>query len=318
MSRIGVISNPNSRQNRRGLATIEQAAQSAGFAHLVLADMADLLPSLKGFAADGIEVLVINGGDGTLQAVLTALLEDRPFDRLPLLAVLPRGMTNMSACDVGLSGRPHQALARLADLSRRRGLASCIASRHVLRLENIPNSPVQRGMFFGAGGICRAIEYCRAKVHPWQIEADWAAGVTLIGLLASWMLRGGRSDVISGETVHVSFDGGPETSAELLLALATTLDRLVLRSRPFWHLKGEPVRYTAIAYPPAHLLGSARRVLYGGNERALPARGYTSRGAHALRLRFDGRFTLDGQMFDATADQPLVVTAPDRVDFVRV
>jgi len=261
---------------------------------------------------------VVNGGDGTLQAVLTTLLEDRPFERLPLLAVLPRGMTNMSACDVGLSGRPHQALAKLADLSRRRGLASCIASRQVLRLENIPNSPVQRGMFFGAGGICRAIEYCRAKVHPWRVEADWAAGLTLIGLLASWRLHGGRSDVISGETVHLSLDNGPETSAELLLALATTLDRLVMRSRPFWHHEGEPVRYTAIAYPPAHLLASARQVLYGGNERDLPASSYTSRGAHAIRLRFDGRFTLDGQMFDASADEPLVITAPDRLDFVRV
>jgi len=318
MSRIGLISNPNSRQNRRGLSTIEGSARSAGFAHLVLADMADLLPSLKDLAADSIDVLVINGGDGTLQAVLTVLLEDRPFDRLPLLAVLPRGMTNMSACDVGLSGRPTEALARLAELWRRRSLAPCIASRPVLRLENIPNSPVQRGMFFGAGGICRAIEYCRTKVHPWRIEADWAAGLTLIGLLASWMLRGGRSDVISGETVHVSLDNGPETSAELLLALATTLDRLVMRSRPFWHYKGEPVRYTAIAYPPVQLMRNARRVLYGGNERNLPARGYTSRGAHAVRLRFDGRFTLDGQMFDASADEPLVITAPDRVDFVRV
>ncbi len=318
MSRIGLISNPNSRQNRRGFAEIERAAQSAGFAHLVLGDMANLLPSLKDLAADSIDVLVVNGGDGTLQAVLTALLEDRPFDRLPLLAVLPRGMTNMSACDVGLSGRPHQALAKLADLSRRRGLASCTASRQVLRLENIPNSPVQRGMFFGAGGICRAIEYCRAKVHPWRVEADWAAGLTLIGLLASWMLRGGRSDVICGETVHVSLDNGPETSAELLLALATTLDRLVMRSRPFWHQKGEPVRYTAIAYPPAHLLASVRQVFYGGNERDLPASCYASRGAHAIRLRFDGRFTLDGQMFDASADEPLVITAPDRLDFVRV
>ena len=318
MSRIGLISNPNSRQNRRGFATIERAVQSAGFAHLVLGDMASLLPSLKDLAADGIDVLVINGGDGTLQAVLTALLEDRPFDRLPLLAVLPRGMTNMSACDVGLSGRPHRALAKLADLSRRRGLASCIASRQVLRLENIPNSPVQRGMFFGAGGICRAIEYCRAKVHPWRVEADWAAGLTLIGLLASWRLHGGRSDVISGETVRVTLDNGPETSAELLLALATTLDKLVMRSRPFWHHKGEPVRYTAIAYPPTRLLGCARQVLYGGNERDLPASSYTSRGAHAIRLRFDGRFTLDGQMFDASADEPLVITAPDRLDFVRV
>ncbi len=318
MSRIGLISNPKSQQNRRGLAIIEQAAKGAGIEHRVLGDMTDLLPALQDLAADNIELLVVNGGDGTLQAVLTAVLEDRPFDSLPLLAVLPRGMTNMSADDVGLKGKPDQSLTRLAELWRSESPTQGIVSRHVLRIEKIPNSPVQRGMFFGAGGITRAIEYCQTKVHPWRIEADWASGLTLMGLLASWMLHGGRSEVVTGQTIHVSLDNAAESSEELLLALATTLDRLVMKSRPFWHQKGEPLRYTAIAYPPEHLLRSARKVLYGGNERDLPAPCYTSRGAHSIRLRFDGHFTLDGQMFDATADEPLVVSAPDRVDFVRV
>jgi hypothetical protein len=320
MSRIGLISNPKSQRNRRGLSRIEATARRAGFAHLVLADMADLLPSLEELAADNVDLLVVNGGDGTLQAVLTALLEDRPFDRLPLLAVLPRGMTNMSAYDVGLTGKPDEALSRLADLSRSRSPSESrnIVSRTVLRVENIPDTPVQRAMFFGAGGICRAIEYCRTKVHPWRIGADVASRLTLLGLLASWMLRGGRSDLVSGQTLHVSLDNGPETTEELLLVLATTLDKLVMNSRPFWHQTGEPLRYTAIAYPPERLLRSARRVLYGGNERDLPARCYRSRGAHGVRLRFDGSFTLDGQMFDAAADAPLVITAPDRVDFVRI
>jgi hypothetical protein len=139
-----------------------------------------------------------------------------------------------------------------------------------------------------------------------------------MGLLASWMLHGGRSEVVTGQTIHVSLDNAAESSEELLLALATTLDRLVMKSKPFWHQTGEPLRYTAIAYPPKHLLRSARKVLYGDNERDLPAPCYTSRGAHSIRLRFDGRFTLDGQMFDTVADEPLVVSAPDRVDFMRV
>jgi hypothetical protein len=318
MSRIGLISNPKSQQNRRGLSIIEVAAKGAGIEHRVLGDMAELLPALQDLAANNIELLVVNGGDGTLQAVLTAVLEDRPFASLPLLAVLPRGMTNMSAYDVGLKGKPDRSLTRLADLWPSRSPSQGIVSRNVLRIENIPNSPVQRGMFFGAGGITRAIEYCKSKVHPWRIGADWASGLTLMGLLASWMLHGGRSEVVTGQTIHVSLDNAAESSEELLLALATTLDSLVMKSKPFWHQKGEPLRYTAITYPPKRLLRSARKVLYGGNERDLPATCYKSRGAHSIRLRFKGYFTLDGQMFDAPADGPLVVSAPDRVDFMRV
>lgn len=318
MSAIGLISNPKSQQNRRGMSQFEETARRAGITHRVLNDMADLRSALVALAADGVELLVVNGGDGTLQAVLTDLLEERPFSELPLLAVLPRGMTNMSAYDVGLKGKPTQALARIAELWRRRDVATRIVSRHVLRAENIPDSPPQRGMFFGAGGITRAIDYCKTKVHPWRIGADWASGLTLLGVLGSWVLRSGHSDVVSGQTIHVSLDNAAESSQELLLVFATTLDKLVMGSRPFWHQRGEPLRYTAIAYPPERLLRSARKVLYGNNERDLPEPCYRSRGAHNIRLRFDGQFTLDGQMFDAPADAPLLVSAPDRVDFVRV
>ena len=124
--------------------------------------------------------------------------------------------------------------------------------------------------------------------------------------------------MVTGQTIHVGLDNAAESPHELLLVLATTLDKLVMGSRPFWHQRGEPLRYTAISYPPERLLRSARRVLYGGNQRDLPAPCYTSLGAHSLRLRFEGRFTLDGQMFDAPKDEPLLLSAQDRVDFVRV
>lgn len=318
MSAIGLISNPKSQRNRRGMSQIDEAADRAGIEHRVLDDMAELGPALRSLAADDIGLLVVNGGDGTLQAVLTALLEDRPFFELPLLAVLPRGMTNMSAYDVGLKGKPNRALARLAAQWHGGDCASRIVSRHVLRAENIPDSPLQRGMFFGAGGITRAIDYCKTKVHPWRIGADWASALTLAGVLGSWLLKGGHSEVVTGQTIHVGLDNAAESPQELLLVLATTLDKLVMGSKPFWHQRGEPLRYTAISYPPERLLRSARRVLYGGNQRDLPAPCYTSRGVHSLRLRFEGRFTLDGQMFDAPAGEPLMLTAPDRVDFVRV
>ena len=315
---VGLISNPKSQQNRRGMSGIEREAERAGMVHRVLNEMTELPAALDDLAGREVGLLVVNGGDGTLQAVLSALLVDRPFDRLPLLAALPRGMTNMSAFDVGLRGKPHRALARLAAAWARREVSSGIVTRRVLRADNIPGSPPQCAMFFGAGGIVRAIDYCKSKVHPWRIGADVASGLTLAGILAAWALRGGRSEVVTGQRIAMSLDDAEEAPREMLLVLATTLDKLVLGSRPFWNQKGEPLRFTAVAFPPERLLRSIRKVLYGGNERNLPAACYASGGAEVLRLRFDGQFTLDGQMFDAPGDGPLSISAPDRVEFVRI
>lgn len=318
MSEIGLVSNPGSQQNRRDLSTIEAAAANAGWRHRVLSDMAELPSALRELADQGVELLAVNGGDGTVQAVLTELLEARPFAALPRLALLPRGMTNMTAADVGLRGKPVPAIGRLSARWRTRDLGGCVAARQVLRLENVPGFPVQRGMFFGAASICRAIDYCHSRIHPWRIGADLASALTLARLLLSWLLRGRHSGIVAGERIAARFDNGPESAGEIVLALATTLDKLVLGSQPFWNQQGEPLRYTAIAYPPDRLLRYARQVLYGGNAPKLPAEGYLSRGAHRVELSFEGPFTLDGQMFRAPTDGPLIITAPEAVEFLRV
>lgn len=317
MTKIGLVSNPHSQQNKRGLSEIDAAAGRAGIVHRRLSDMDELRDALTDLAEQDVEVLAVNGGDGTVQAVLTELLEQRPFANIPTLALLPRGMTNMTAADVGLRGRPDRALARLANLARSGRLESCLTRRSVLRLENIPGFPPQRGMFFGAGAIYRAIEYCRAEVHPLRVEADWAAGLTLLRLLSGLLLRRGGNDVVTGDRVAASFDDGPGSAGLQLFVLATTLDRLVLGSKPYWNQNAGPVRYTALSYPPIGLVRWAPRVMYGGNDRKLPSEGYMSRGAQRVNLEMGGPFTLDGQSFDAPVDKPLVLTAPEVVDFVR-
>src|SRR3546814_16790522 len=59
------------------------------------------------------KVLVINGGDGTVQAALTELYHGGHFGpAVPPGAVLPQGKTNLIALDMGASGDSREELAR--------------------------------------------------------------------------------------------------------------------------------------------------------------------------------------------------------------
>jgi hypothetical protein len=315
--KLGVINNPLSQQNKRGLAGIEAVARDAGVLDRRLETVAELGAVLDDFAAREVGLIVVNGGDGTVQAVLTELLERRPFAEPPPLALLSGGMTNMTANDVGLRGRPARALGRLIAAAREGSLGDRRIERRVLRLENARGLPPQRGMFFGAGGITQAIRYCRAKVHPLRLQANWAAGATLFGLMLGWLLRGARGGALSGNRIAVSLEDGPLDDRERLLVLATTLDRLVLGARPFWNQGGQPIRYTAIDYPPRRLLRAAPRVLYGAEQREAPAQGYDSCGAGRLAMTLDSPFTLDGQILEPMDGQPILLTAPETVNFLR-
>lgn len=320
-ARIGVITNPGSQRNKRRLAEMTRLLETApGARHVVLDSIADVPEILADFARREVAVVAVAGGDGTVQAALTELYNRRPFEHTPLLAVVPRGMTNMIAADVGLKGL--KGLARLLQASPEE-LARATRQRRILRAENVLNRAAQYGMFFGGAGICRAIDACRSKVHPLKVEADAAAAVTLAGLLGGWLLgrrkeTGDADSIFYGDRIGMGFDGGPELTMESLIILATTLDRLILGSRPFWGSDAGHLRFTAIAYPPKGLLRYALRILYGGAQRRLPAESYLSRSVVRVALTMDCPFTLDGEMFQPTPGLPLVLTAADEARFVRL
>jgi hypothetical protein len=326
-ARIGVISNPGSRKNLSGFAEIARLLDGAPNAqHAVLEKITDIPAILDGFAAIGIDVVAVAGGDGTVQAVLTAIYGRRPFQRVPMLAVLPRGTTNMTAADIGLPRQGDRdllgSLGRLLAASPAELETASVETRRILRAENVLDREPQYGMFFGGAGICRAIEACRTKVHPLKLGADLTAAVMLAGVLGGWLLgrrRGaGQGGIFYGDRITVTLDDGPAETMEALVILATTLDRLILRSRPFWGEAGGHLRFTAIAYPPKQLLRHAWRILYGGAQRKLPAASYRSRASDRVALAMDCPFTLDGEIFQPTPGRALILTAADEARFVRL
>ncbi len=321
--RIGVITNPGSQRNKAGLGELTRLLDGApDVEHVVLDKITDIPEILGGFARRGVGVLAVAGGDGTVQAVLTELYGRRPFATLPLLVVVPRGMTNMIAADVGLKRRGLEGLKRLiaADAP---ALAQACVTRRILRLENALNRPPQYGMFFGGAGITRAIDACRSKVHPYKIKSDTAAAVTLAGLLGDWLLRRGKDGrkeggIFYGDKIDVTIDGGAPERRDSLIILATTLDKLILGSRPFWGRDDAHFRFTSIAYPPKGMLRYAWRILYGAPQRKLPEETYKSSSATRVALAMDCPFTLDGEIFEPAPGQEVVLTAADEARFVRL
>jgi hypothetical protein len=59
-------------------------------------------------------------------------------------------------------------------------------------------------------------------------------------------------------------------------------------------------------------------VLYGWRRRSLSPEGYDSRGAGRIAVRLDAPFTVDGETFEPSPDRPVLITAPERVRFVRL
>src|SRR3546814_19490843 len=124
MARVALLSNPRSTGNRSMLPEVRSfCAEHKDIFHYEVEHVDQIGTALKTIARVKPEVLVINGGDGTVQAALTELHHGGNFggphykNGPPPVAVLPTGQTNIIALDLGPSRDPLEALKRVRELA---------------------------------------------------------------------------------------------------------------------------------------------------------------------------------------------------------
>src|SRR6056297_4171734 len=321
---ICVISNPTSGNNRKWQGRIE--ARLASYTHVrhhvtrSPQEAEALVPDLAAMQPD---VVVINGGDGTIAAALGMILDHWAPDRLPLIIVLPGGTANMTAGDIGTASSHRRALKRFfAWLDRGAPLDGDIRERHVMRVEGAADGQVRHGMFMGTGAIMQATQFAHSHVHSRGLGGELSMGMTLIRSV--WGLIRRDPAFYRPTRVRIEMTGADDTpvrrdEAPMLILVASTLERLFLGIRPFWSRTDAPVGLTAIRGGAAHFARAFPSVLRGRpNRHATPENGYESFRAGRIALAFEGEVNLDGEVFTAAGpDEPLVITAEGPLRFLR-
>ena len=273
--------------------------------------------ALSSLARQEIDLLIVNGGDGTLQHALTEVFEQHVFERVPLIAPLRGGRTNMTALDVGCHRDPVKGLHGLLKAVRDGSLAERIEPRAVLRVHSSNSAQATCGMFFGVGTIYRAIQLVHRIMPPGRSQGVFGAGLVTGSLLARAALR--RTDgVLTPDKLQVLIDREPLHHGEYTLAISSTLRRLFLRMKPFWGTGPGPLRFTAMASGGSRAGLAIPGILRGRPRRwVTPEAGYVSRNAARVELRLDCGFTIDGEMVDPQPDHTVTLTADRSVSYVR-
>lgn len=262
------------------------------------------------------DVLGIVGGDGTIQAALTALHAQRPTGPWPALALTAAGSTNMTARDLGTRGTMDRGLEALRALHRPEGGIGTRVQRPMLCVQR-PNHDILCGMFFGAAVISDGVRFFRQRLRGLPMPGERTSILSVLRVLLS--LGIGRSRRKSaGCPIKVQVDGGVKTTHTATICLASTLHRLLLGSRPYWGNEDGPLHFTVVDSDARAFWRSVWRVARGRpGKRLTPERGYFSHEAHEVRLTLDGPFVLDGELFEADPrDGPCILTAPRTVEWI--
>nr|WP_242011978.1 diacylglycerol kinase family protein [Acetobacter oeni] len=302
-------------------AFVAQAKEQFGSLFISPDSRDELASEVRQLAAQDIRFIIVNGGDGTVSDVLSAVLACYPADRLPALAVLPSGNTNLIACDVGCCCRGIAALKRLQDKATAGTLLDAANWRQpvVVSWSDAGRMPVA-GMFCGLAAFTRGIELAHNPAILNRYSHDMAVFATVLWAIRRLFQRKTRRAWLDGTPMTLTVDDEMPDERPRFLVLCTGLHRLSRGVWPFWqnHASAGGLAYLDILANPPGLARNLFCVLRG----RLPGRlrksaAYRSGMAAKLRIETHDRLVMDGEELDTGSDGQIWLTQGPRVAFIR-
>ncbi|HEX5259121.1 MAG TPA: acylglycerol kinase family protein [Sphingomicrobium sp.] len=319
--RIALLSNPKSTGNLAQLPRIREYCDShPDIFHYEVEQASQIGDAMRIIARVRPSVLVINGGDGTVQATLTELYNGGHFDdRPPPVAVLPSGKTNLIALDLGARGDPIATLERLIELARSDDLHRYTVARELiaLRRPGTDHRPVI-GMFLGGSALAETMLYCRHKIYPLGLPNSVSHGLTALAYIARLLLKlkagflppaPGRTDLVMPERDRIS--------GRFAFLAVTTLNKMLLSGQLGGEGRG-PLKVVAIEERASTVFRALLAGLTGGYK------GKKMRGIHfeeVDQVTIEGessQLILDGETFRAESGRPIHLMPAQPLSFVKL
>ena len=318
--RIALISNPKSTGNLAQLPRIRAfCADHPDIFHYEVERADQIGEAMKTIARISPAVLAINGGDGTVQAVLTELHNGGHFGNLaPPVAVLPSGKTNLIALDLGADGDPVEALERLLEIARA-DLAPHLVARELIALSGGETGikPVI-GMFLGGAGLADIMMYCRERVYPLGLPNGVSHFITALAVILHQVFRI-RASFLPPEPAPLSVivRQRDTITGRFAFLFVTTLDKLLLSSEFASTGKGT-LKFVAVEQKPFSLLRAFGASLVGKLGRT-KLDGVHFEEADEIEIEGDSsRVILDGETFRAGLGKPIFLRPAQPLSFVRI
>ena len=219
--KISVISNPLGGYNRRaGLNKIDLLAEEHGISHIKVSTPNEIENALSAIVTEEPDILVINGGDGTVDEVLRQIRTQNTFKKEPVFALLKGGTTNMIHRDSKLNGKPDKILDQIIH-----GKITNTITRQPLKVKN-SNSNINPlyGFFLGTGAIPSATLAARKNLHKKGLHGPFSEFIILVSSISRLFFKRDLSNDKILNPTYLSLND--QRQNHIFLAL-TTLKNLI-------------------------------------------------------------------------------------------
>ena len=304
MKPIGLIFNPfadiNKKQTAAKLRSIKKILGEHGLVQIT--NNTDDIPiALKQFYIEGIKILGISGGDGTIDHVLSSYINLFGSEKLPVIVPLKGGTMNMLAADVGLRGDQITSCYKLINSLNHHSTLPTIERGLIKVVDKRFNHP--NYTFTWLDGLLY-------KFIKWYYKEGAGVRVALKLILQSCMksLTNINHDLFKEVVSKVYIDDNKLPFESHLLIAISTVKRLVFGFRVFAEeaAAGEGFSILYLRFPFFRkALYQFPRVLYSGLKSDASGNFLNSSG-RVVRIEGNRGYVLDGEVYES--QEPIDIT----------
>jgi len=309
MPGIGIIHNPFARGNLKRPWVAEKLRRILGDEGIVVQtrNIHELPAVAEKFKQDGIEIMAVNGGDGTLHLTLSAFIKVFGEQPLPKLMSLRGGTMNTMTTSLKLKGKTLEICSQAVERYRR-GEPFELLDQPLVRIND------KYGFMSGAGLATNLLEAYYSGTNTGPIEgAKIVAKVVISALTGTDYAK----KLFALAQAEIIVDGEPVPFQEFTVILGCSIVEIGLGFKPTPRAYDQPGHYHFVATRISSL-GVARRLhlVHGGKDIIHPD--FFSRVAQQAEIRPKGKFryTIDGELYDT--EEPVTISAGPVVKVVKI
>jgi len=316
---VGWLTNPRSYQNRkRGI----QAMLRREFAELPLRrhevpDRQSMRTALQQLKREGVGLVIADGGDGTVQGVITEVWHAFAGTGMPALAVIPGGRTNVISRDLNGAGDPRQMLRTIIQRYCEQR-AQHIQQRRLIRI-NLPGVPEQLAFLVSGGGLAAGIESCWDLQKKMQYLGPLRSFATPLWVGKRLLTTLPGRPLLDRRRVSLRIDGEAIPGEHHQAVMVTMNKTMPLGIRPFWgDSRGadERILISVVAGQARGLWWRIVPIIMGWNRWLPESAGYISRASRRIEMQIEDSIHIDGERWSLEQPTTLTLQVSEPIDFI--